>query len=563
MSSRPVTTRPSLLPRGALLLLTLAGPIAADEGPVPFATSKECALCHANSPRAGAMRDERGAPIAPHGHWRSSMMGTSSRDPLWRAAVAAEIEATPSRRAEIEAACLRCHAPLAWAEAARAGEAPPGLAVLEEESHRGELARDGASCTLCHRIAAEGLGEEASFSGGYRIDGEGRIFGPHEGVNTRPMRHHTDFVPARGEQILDPALCATCHTLFTEPFAPGGEVLEARLPEQTPYLEWRNSVFGDEGSAALPGHATCQDCHVPDESAGGIDIETAIARNPGGRDFGFAREREPFGRHLLVGGNTLVTSMLRDEAARVHEGTPPEAFERTAELALRQLRRETTVVEVGPAKRRGKILTVTVSVENGAGHKLPTGHPSRRAWLRVTVHDAEGERVFSSGEFDERGRLVDAEGRPLPSEEAGGPVQPHRAVIDGPQETALFESIMADVAGEPTFSLLRGATYLKDNRLLPRGWRDDRPGVEAIAPVGTAADPDFSSGGDTVLYRFRAPRRKGPYRVSAELLYQTLGSRYAAELFRSETSEALELRSRWESSDPRPVTVASAEATVR
>jgi hypothetical protein len=543
-------------------LLPLAPAASAGVEAIPFALSGECALCHANSPHAAAMRDETDAPIAPHRLWRSSMMANSSRDPLWRAVVAAEIEATPSRRREIEATCSRCHAPLAWAEAALAGEPAPGLAVLEEDSRRGDLARDGVSCTLCHRIAAEGLGEPESWSGSYPIDEEGWMFGPHEGVNTRPMRHHTDFVPGPGHQILDPALCATCHTLFTEPFSPQGELLEARLPEQTPYLEWRNSAFGDEGPGASPGHATCQDCHLPDESLAGLDIETAIARNPGGRDFGFAREREPFGRHALVGGNVLVTSMLRDEAARVHEGTPPDAFERSVALALRQLRRETTRVEVGEAKRRGKTLTLPVRVENGAGHKLPTGHPSRRAWIRLTVHDAAGKLVFASGEYDERGRLVDAAGRPLSSEEAGGPVQPHRALVSAPEETALFESVMADATGAPTYTLLRGTTYMKDNRLLPRGWREDGPGFEAIAPVGTSEDGDFSGGSDTVLYRFRAPRKRGPYRVSAELVYQPLGSRYADELFRSEAPEVARFRALWEAADPRPVSVARAESTV-
>lgn len=71
---------------------------AVEEG--RFATSLICADCHSNSSDASAMRDERDNWIAPFDLWSSSMMANAARDPLWRAAVSAEVAATPSRAAE-------------------------------------------------------------------------------------------------------------------------------------------------------------------------------------------------------------------------------------------------------------------------------------------------------------------------------------------------------------------------------------------------------------------------------------------------------------------------------
>ena len=49
------------------------------------------------------------------------------------------------------------------------------------------------------------------------------------------------------------------------------------------------------------------------------------------------------------------------------------------------------------------------------------------AGLRVEVKNAAGKVVFRSGGFDARGRLVDAAGKVLPSEIAGGPMAAARA----------------------------------------------------------------------------------------------------------------------------------------
>ena len=63
-----------------------------------FSTSGTCALCHAGSDGATAMKDAKGRSVAPYDLWQSTMMANSSRDPLWRAVVSAEVAATPNAK---------------------------------------------------------------------------------------------------------------------------------------------------------------------------------------------------------------------------------------------------------------------------------------------------------------------------------------------------------------------------------------------------------------------------------------------------------------------------------
>ena len=56
-------------------------------------------------------------------------------------------------------------------------------------------------------------------------------------------------------------------------------------------------------------------------------------------------------------------------------------------------RRQTATMSVERADVAGGRLDFDVAVQNLTGHKLPTGYPSRRAWLHVTVRDRTARRV--------------------------------------------------------------------------------------------------------------------------------------------------------------------------
>lgn len=524
-----------------------------------FASSSRCALCHSNAPQATAMRDKEDRAIAPFDLWQSTMMANSARDPLWRAVVSAEIAATPSQREHIEQTCLRCHAPMASAELELHGERYPdqtlGLHLLRDDSDLGQLALDGVSCTVCHQIQPDGLGEPESFSGQWTVEPGRTIFGPHVAPFATPMRRMSGYTPTAGEQILDPGLCASCHTLFTEAFTPAGELSGQTLPEQTPFLEWRNSNFGP-----AKANLSCQDCHVPQRDVDGQTIETKIARNPAGRDFPPVPQRAPFGRHIFVGGNTLIPAILRDHGDELGVQASREAFDATITAARHQLESRAARLRLS-ATRDGDALALTVEARNLTGHKLPTAHPTRRVWLRVEVVDAQGARVFLSGDVDARGRLTGPDGQPLASELPDGPVQPHHATITAPTQVQIYESVMQDTTGAWTWLLTRGAVFGKDSRLLPNGWQPDGPDADTTRPRGAAAqDDDFGGGGDVVVYRIPAP--PGPLQVTVSLHHQALGARYAAELFRHQTPEVRAFQRYYRAADPTGETLTSATLEV-
>lgn len=505
-----------------------------------FATAPLCADCHANTQGSDAMRDEASRAIGPFDLWRSSMMANSARDPLWRAVMSAEIAATPSRKAQIEAKCFSCHGPMAKRAGLEDGTAP-SLEMVYTDTDRSQILLDGVSCTVCHQVTPNDFGEEPSYSGNFVLNESMAIYGPHANPIGMPMWRATGYSPALGEHVTKSAMCGTCHTLFTDTLDPDGTATGDRFAEQTPYLEWRNSVYNDEGAAPFVEAASCQDCHMPTTSVDGIDIETEIARlggMHGGMGGGMLADRSPYGRHIFVGANTLVPKLLRDHAEELHPNAPAAAFDATIAAARDQLEQRTAIIELANASRDGDRIRVALRLVNFAGHKLPTGFPCRRAWIRVQVTDDSGTVVFASGVTDDRGRIVDLNGNVLASEEAGGPIQAHRNAISSDDEVQIFEDIMADVNGRPTFTLLRAAAHLKDNRLLPKGWNPSHPDAKHTGVYGAASqDTSFVDGADTITYEFRAPEANGPYRIRAAVLYQTMSPRFAAELFSFSTPE--------------------------
>ena len=91
----------------------------------------------------------------------------------------------------------------------------------------------------------------------------------------------------------------------------------------------------------------------------------------------------------------------------------------------------------------------------------------------------------------------------------------------------IYESVMGTPAGVPTTGLLQATQYLKDNRLLPRGFDKQTAAAEIAVYGGAAADPDFTGEGDRVRYRVLAP---GAASVDVELRYQPIGYRWAKNL---------------------------------
>jgi hypothetical protein len=517
-----------------------------------FATSLVCAQCHSNATNADAMRDELGQEIGPDDLWQGTMMANSARDPFWWAMVRAETVATPSLAAEIEAECTQCHAPMASIRDDLFG-GPLALSdLLDGGTERAQFGLDGVACAACHQVPA------GDVLGPPELAASGEMYGPHAAPLAMPMTMHTGFAPVAAAHMDESAMCGTCHTLRTQPHAPDGSALGGLFTEQAPYLEWRNSVYSTETPDPDPLAASCQACHMPSRSDAGALLATRIARRPMGDDFPPLGDRSPYHRHVLVGGNTLVPAMIRDFADELRPRASAAAFDAAIEAARVMLQERTAVVSLPGARREGELLVIPVRVESLVGHKLPSGIPSRRAFLQVTVRDGDGVVVFRSGGTDGAGRLVDRAGTVLPLEQPGGPIEPHHDVIVDDDQVQIYEAVMQDADGVPTFRLLRADAYLKDARLLPLGWSPMGPSAAETAPRLGGPDDDFVGGSDELEYRVAAPAGAGPYAIAVELVYQPIGARFAAELLELEAPEIRAFERIWDASDRSPEPVAAA-----
>ena len=497
---------------------------------VLFATADGCALCHSASPRATALRNETGDDVSPHGTWQATMMANAFRDPYWRAKVAHEISAAPEKSDELQALCVRCHAPMLSHTHRIAGWEQPTVREAADEP----LAEDGVSCTVCHQARPDNLGKEESFSGRLDIRAGRVIYGPYAEPAAGPMRVHSAYTPTQGEHVRDAALCGACHTLHTQP-AEGAP----HFAEQAPYLEWRNSEFSTE-SGRTDTSKTCQDCHMPPVGT------MRIARNPMGTDFNIA-ERDDTRAHGFVGANAFMLTMLRDHREELGVEASVAQLDRSIAATRRFLRTKSAALHFTPPVRKDGRVRFDVQVENLTGHKLPTAYPSRRVWLRVQVRSGR-TIVFESGAFDAGGRVRGGE---------GDAIAPHLDVVTSSEQVALWESRPVDLEGRPTTLLHAMARMGKDTRMLPKGYRSAGPHAAETRPVGAESDDDFVPGHDTVTFDVPLPEGtpKGLL-VVAWLHHQTIPPAWVDPLRAVDADETRRFVRMYDKADKTPETLA-------
>jgi|JI10StandDraft_1071094.scaffolds.fasta_scaffold48163_5 hypothetical protein len=469
-----------------------------------FVSADTCRACHNN------VVTPSGEDVSIFTDWRSSMMANSARDPYWMAAVRREVMDHPASADDIENECSICHMPMTTfpaRAAGRKGRIFDHLPLGRPDDPDAALAADGVSCTLCHQIQPVGLGTHASFAGGYVIDvaaasGTRSLFGRFQidSGRARVMRSSSSFVPAQATHMRQSELCATCHTLFTHSLAKGAT--EAKLPEQTPYLEWQQSAYKDTQS--------CQSCHMP-AVAGEVPL-TQVLGQP----------REGVSRHTFLGGNFFMMKLLNRYRADLGVQATPREMDAAVTRTIRHLQEDTARVSLPLAERTATGLTLAVDVQNLAGHKLPTAYPSRRAWLHVRVEDSGGRVVFESGKFSADGSIVGND-----NDADATRFEPHYASITRPDQVQVYESVMVDPSGRVTTGLLSGASYAKDNRLLPRGMNKANATADVATHGDALQDQDFGDGRDRVTYEIPLGNVEGPLTVRAELWFQPIGYRWA------------------------------------
>ena len=114
---------------------------------------------------------------------------------------------------------------------------------------------------------------------------------------------------------------------------------------------------------------------------------------------------------------------------------------------------------------------------------------------------------------------------------------------------------MGDTGGKATYTLLRAATYLKDNHLLPAGTDKARLPAEIAVRGEAAQDPNFVGGSDQITYRIVVPPAAGPLTVQAELLYQPLAYRFVQDMLADGGEEGVVFGDLFTAADQTPARV--------
>jgi len=483
-----------------------------------FSGSQNCATCH-NSQTDSIT----GEDVSIVNAWQSTMMANAAIDPLYLAKVASEVKRNPDFKEVIEAKCSRCHMPMANVEANIAGDpiAMSGDGFLNPSNPYYDMAREGVSCTLCHQIENDPkLGTEAGFSGEFVIDEitakpNRKIYGEYNDMRQGQvdrMQSGVDFIPTYGSHIEDSKLCASCHNLNTPVIAADGKLTDPLVffPEQAVYTEWEYSDFNNSNVITAK---RCQDCHMP-KSSNGVIIATG----------GNLQPRTPFHQHQFIGANTYMLEIIKNNRTKL--GVPTETKTANFDTTItntREFLKAAADVKITDVSFENDTLDFSVLVSNHSGHRFPTSLPSRRAWLHVKVTNAANQTVFESGAFNGNGQIIGVDDNTDGYEE-------HHDEIDDAAEVQVYEPIMANTDGNLTYTFMQASQYIKDNRILPLGYKANTPAN--AQPYGDATDDDdFVGGSDTVDYEV-SDIPEANYNIVVTLRYQTMSYGFAQDLYK-------------------------------
>jgi Cytochrome P460 len=499
-----------------------------------FVTSSQCLGCH-DAGGTGLQFDmTRPNPqgdnllnLSPYSTWKTSPMGLGGRDPVFYAQLASETETFhPESSKLVQSTCLGCHGIAGQRQFeidrhAETGKCPPFLRETADavpypagnpQAHLadyGALARDGISCTACHRMLA-GQGPEnpamgrpenacvderqeflnphntgfaKTFTGSFLVGPPDELFGPFEDPRIRPMEGSLGVKPVHTTAIRSSEVCGSCHTVHL-PVMSRGKVI-GHTYEQTTYPEWAFSAYrtGDTPTAKLPGGAgalaeSCQSCHMPSKDASGKPNRSKIAgiqerSNFPQAEYAQAPEdidlpvREGFAYHTLVGLNVFLVKMaqqfpdvlgLRTQDPMLgKKGLDPLLF--TEQAMLDQASHSTARIALATERKDGK-LQANVKIQSDVGHKLPSGVGFRRAFFELSVLDYNGNVLWASGRTNGAGVIVDDKGDPVAGElwwksDCSARLhpdklvfQPHYQVIRRQDQAQIYQELVTAPAGK-------------------------------------------------------------------------------------------------------------------
>jgi Cytochrome P460 len=494
-----------------------------------YLTSDQCIGCH-SAGGTGLQFDmtqpgtaDKLINISPYGTWRGSPMGLAGRDPIFFAQLASETGAFhPAVSGFVQDACLGCHGILGQRQSAIdrkqttgvCGEFPrttmdavpyPPDHPIAKLANYGALARDGISCTSCHRMVLgdadsqkyasapqnvcvkerqaalnPGLtGFAATSTGSFLVGPPDQLFGPFQDPKKKPMKHALGNDPEHNTNVLSSELCGSCHTVHLPILHRGATI--GHTYEQTTYPEWAFSDYrtGTSPDGPLPLGSgsqaqSCQGCHMPNTDAKGNPFRSKIAAIQEYTNFPQAENTLPpdeidlpvragYGKHTLVGLNVFLLKMAWQFAdvlgIRLNDpmlGKKGIDSIPTAENAmLDQAANKTAAVTVTDVKTEGDALTARVNVISKVGHKFPSGVGFRRAFVEFTVLDEKGQALWASGRTNEAGVIIDENKNPIAGElwwkdDCSARIdpdarihQPHYQVVTRQDQAQIYEELLS------------------------------------------------------------------------------------------------------------------------
>ncbi len=488
-----------------------------------FAGSGECLMCH------DAQTNQSGEFIGIISDWRSTMMASSSKDPFWQAKVSHEGLVNPMHKEVLEDVCTRCHAPVGNFNAHHNGQ----NLYSADEMRDDPLALDGVQCSVCHQITSATLG---NFSGTLEIGTEKKIWGPYTDPFEMPMINNTGYTPEYSDHINNAKLCGACHTLITNTVDLNGIPTGGEFVEQAVFQEWANSSHPASGT-------TCQTCHVPR-----IGDAVKISSLPP-----WLEPRTPFGMHQFAGANVFMTRLLKDFGGQIGVTASTVQLDSTLARSTRMLQYHTLDISLTEESRTADTLFVALLLQNKAGHKFPSGYPSRRAYIELIAHTTDNDTLFHSGKTNEQFDLI--------SENMD--FENHHAVINSEEQVQIYEMVMGDVDGEVTTVLERAATHLKDNRIPPQGFTSGHNNYDTVQIAGAALnDENFNhqageegTGSDIVYFHIPMDGSEDAVEIIARVYYQTVSNKWLEHMFTYSSTEIDAFKSYYENSNKTPVLV--------
>ncbi|MCD6066439.1 MAG: Por secretion system C-terminal sorting protein [Bacteroidetes bacterium] len=498
-----------------------------------FLHSSECKTCHGFDTLHYANIDANGVSVNVYDDWESTMMANSATDPLWRAKVSHEILVNPGHSLQLQDKCTSCHAPMGHYTSKFHGNTYYTINDLIADS----LGLNGVSCLACHTIGPDGLGQ--TFSGHIPFDTNRVVYGPYTNPNAGPMQLYVGMTPTYSAHMSEGAVCSSCHTLIVDGADLAGNPTGRSFIEQATFHEWKNSAaFGD--------NVTCQNCHMPRVEDSVIIANQYLNLPP----------RAPFNRHKFMGGNEFMVRLIKNNKAALGITVPDKHFDSTVVANVKLLQEQTLTIDLTLDSLSTDTAFVKLRLTNKAGHKFPSGYPSRRAVVQLISVSNAGDTLFKSGLFTPDFALQNAP----PSH------QPHYDVISDETKTQVYEMIIGDVNGDKTTVLERADTTLKDNRIPPEGFQTSIPLYDTVRIVGAAeTDPDFNkysggtdgSGQDYVHYHIAVTGLSSTFKVVAKVYFQSVSPEWLQEMFTYNSQPIDDFRNMFNAADKTPVMIGS------